>query len=44
LARAAKEQGKMAEAANRYAELTEIWKRADPGIAAVEEARAGGRR
>jgi tetratricopeptide (TPR) repeat protein len=44
LARAAKEQGKVAEAANRYAELTEIWKRADPGIAAVEEARAGGRR
>ena len=44
LARAAKGQGKMEEAANRYAELTEIWKRADPGIAAVEEARAGGRR
>jgi tetratricopeptide (TPR) repeat protein len=44
LARATKGQGKMEEAANRYAQLTEIWKRADPGIAAVEEARAGGRR
>ena len=44
LARAAKGQGKMEVAANRYAELTGIWKRADPGIAAVEEARAGGRR
>ena len=43
-ARAAKAQGKTNDAANRYAELAEIWKRADPGIAAVEEARAGGNR
>jgi len=43
-ARAAKGQGKMQEAASRYAELAKIWARADPGIAAVEEARAGGRR
>jgi tetratricopeptide (TPR) repeat protein len=41
MARAAMGQGKKEEAANRYAELAEIWKRADPGIGAVEEARAG---
>jgi tetratricopeptide (TPR) repeat protein len=44
LARAAKAQGKTEEAASRYAELAEIWKRADPGIAAVDEVRAGGQR
>ena len=44
LARAAKGQGKIEDAANRYAELAELWKRADPGIAAVEEARAGAQR
>lgn len=44
LARALKGQGKLDEAARRYAELTEIWKRADPGIATVTEARAGGER
>ena len=43
LARAAKGQGKTADAATRYAELAEIWKRADPGIAAVAEARAAAR-
>jgi tetratricopeptide (TPR) repeat protein len=43
-ARAAKAQGKMKEAASRYAELTEIWRRADEGIAEVAEARAGARK
>ena len=44
LARAAKGQGNVDDAATRYAELAEIWKRADPGIAAASEARAGARR
>jgi len=44
LARAAKGQGNTEEAAARYAELAEIWKRADAGIDAVAEARAGARR
>jgi len=44
LARAAKGQGNVDDAATCYAELAEIWKRADPGIAAVSEARAGARR
>ena len=43
VARAAKEQGRTERAASRYAELAEIWKRADAGIAAVAEARAGAR-
>ena len=43
LARAAKGQGKPDEAARTYAELVEIWKRADDGIAEVAEARAGAR-
>ena len=41
LARAAKGQGKKDEAARTYAQLAEIWRRADPGIAEVEEARTG---
>lgn len=43
LARAEKGAGKSADAAVHYAELAEIWKRADPGIGAVAEARAGAR-
>ena len=43
LARAAKGQGKPDEAARIYGELVQIWRRADPGIAEVEEARRGAR-
>jgi tetratricopeptide (TPR) repeat protein len=39
LARAAKGQGKKEESARIYAELAQIWRRADDGIADVEEAR-----
>jgi tetratricopeptide (TPR) repeat protein len=44
LARAAKGQGKTEEAARSYAELVQIWRRADGGIAEVEEARRGAAR
>ena len=40
LARALKAQGKTEEAARAYAELVQIWRRADDGIADVAEARA----
>ena len=40
LARALKAQGKTEEAARAYAELVQIWQRADDGIADVVEARA----
>jgi tetratricopeptide (TPR) repeat protein len=40
LARAAKGQGKTDEAARTYAELVQIWRRADDGIADVVEARS----
>jgi tetratricopeptide (TPR) repeat protein len=43
LARAAKGQGKSDEAARTYAELVQIWRGADAGIAQVEEARRGSR-
>ena len=41
LARATKAQGKSREARALYSELAGIWKRADPGIPEVDEARAG---
>ena len=41
LARAAKGQGKVDQAARTYAELVQIWRAADAGIAQVEEARRG---
>jgi tetratricopeptide (TPR) repeat protein len=44
LARAQKGQGKTEEAAKTYAELVEIWTRADDGIAEVAEARAAAKR
>jgi tetratricopeptide (TPR) repeat protein len=42
-ARAAKRQGRSADAAARYSELAAIWQRADPGLPAVAEARSGAR-
>jgi predicted Zn-dependent protease len=42
-ARAAKAQGKSADAATRYAELMVNWKRADPDLPDVAEARSGAR-
>jgi len=43
-ARAAKAQGKSADAATRYAELAANWRRADVGLPDVAEARSGARR
>ena len=43
-ARAAKAQGKSADAATRYAELAANWRRADAGLPDVAEARSGARR